>query len=55
MTAAALLAANPTPSDDDIVTTMNGNLCRCGTYQRIKRAIHSAAAGLAGAGRQEVG
>jgi aerobic-type carbon monoxide dehydrogenase small subunit (CoxS/CutS family) len=44
MSAAALLAAKPTPSDADIDAVMSGNLCRCGTYQRIRRAIHRAAA-----------
>jgi aerobic-type carbon monoxide dehydrogenase small subunit (CoxS/CutS family) len=44
MSAAALLAANPTPTDDDIDQAMAGNICRCGTYQRIRRAIHLAAA-----------
>ncbi len=39
MTAAALLAENSNPSDDDIDTAMSGTLCRCGTYQRIRRAI----------------
>ena len=43
MTAAALLAANPRPSDADIDRAMAGNICRCGTYQRIRRAIHRAA------------
>ena len=43
MTAAALLARNPSPSDEDIDEAMQGNLCRCGTYQRIRRAIHRAA------------
>lgn len=43
MTAAALLEVNPNPSDDDIDAAMSGNLCRCGTYQRIRRAIHRAA------------
>ncbi|MDR2187764.1 MAG: (2Fe-2S)-binding protein [Azonexus sp.] len=43
MSAAALVAANPQPSDKDIEAAMSGNLCRCGSYQRIKRAIHSAA------------
>lgn len=43
MTAAALLAENPHPSDADIDAAMSGNLCRCGTYQRIRRAIHRAA------------
>ena len=41
--AAALLAKNPNPTDADIDTAMSGNLCRCGTYQRIRRAIHRAA------------
>jgi isoquinoline 1-oxidoreductase alpha subunit len=40
MTAAALLAENPNPSDEEIDAAMAGNLCRCGTYQRIRRAIH---------------
>ena len=44
MSAAALLAANPRPSDADINTAMNGNLCRCGTYCRIRAAIKRAAA-----------
>jgi isoquinoline 1-oxidoreductase alpha subunit len=43
MTAAALLAANPKPSDDDIEHSMAGNLCRCGTYPRIRAAIRKAA------------
>ena len=43
MSAAAFLAKNPSPSDSDIETAMSGNICRCGTYQRIKRAIHRAA------------
>jgi isoquinoline 1-oxidoreductase alpha subunit len=43
MAAAALLAENPNPSDDDIDAALSGNLCRCGTYQRIRRAIHRAA------------
>jgi isoquinoline 1-oxidoreductase alpha subunit len=43
MAAAALLAATPDPSDDEIDAIMSGNLCRCGTYQRIRRAIHRAA------------
>lgn len=43
MSAAALLASNPTPSDDDIDVAMAGNYCRCGTYNRIRSAIHSAA------------
>ena len=43
MQAASLLADNPTPSDAEIDAAMNGNLCRCGTYPRIRRAIHDAA------------
>ncbi len=43
MTAAALLAANPRPSDSEIDKAMDGVLCRCGTYQRIRKAIHRAA------------
>jgi aerobic-type carbon monoxide dehydrogenase small subunit (CoxS/CutS family) len=43
MSAAALLAANPHPSEEAIVRAMNGNLCRCGTYPRIVRAIQLAA------------
>jgi isoquinoline 1-oxidoreductase alpha subunit len=43
MSAAALLAKNPNPSDAEIDAAMNGNLCRCGTYLRIRQAIHRAA------------
>ena len=43
MSASALLANKSKPSDKDIDTAMNGNLCRCGTYLRIRRAIHVAA------------
>ena len=43
MQAAELLAANPSPTDDDIVEAMNGNLCRCMSYTRIHRAIRRAA------------
>ena len=43
MTAAALLAKNPKPTDADIDAAMSGNICRCGTYQRIRRAVHRAA------------
>ncbi|HYM42101.1 MAG TPA: (2Fe-2S)-binding protein [Steroidobacteraceae bacterium] len=49
MSAAALLARNPQPSDADIDQFMSGNICRCGTYQRIRAAIHRAA--LLGSGR----
>jgi len=43
MTAAALLAANPSPTDDDIDHSLAGNLCRCGTYLRIRTAVKRAA------------
>ena len=43
MSAAALLAKTPKPTDKDIDTAMNGNLCRCGTYLRIREAVHKAA------------
>jgi aerobic-type carbon monoxide dehydrogenase small subunit (CoxS/CutS family) len=43
MTAVALLASNPHPGDDEIDRAMAGNICRCGTYQRIRKAIHRAA------------
>jgi isoquinoline 1-oxidoreductase alpha subunit len=43
MSAAALLASNPNPSDADIDAAMSGNICRCGTYQRIRAAIKQAA------------
>jgi isoquinoline 1-oxidoreductase alpha subunit len=43
MSAAALLAVNPEPTDDDIDAVMAGNICRCGTYQRIRAAIKQAA------------
>jgi aerobic-type carbon monoxide dehydrogenase small subunit (CoxS/CutS family) len=43
MSAAALLAVNANPSDADIDDAMAGNLCRCGTYARIRKAIHIAA------------
>ena len=45
MQAAGLLAKNPNPSDDEIVAHMSGNICRCATYLRIKRAIKRAAKG----------
>ena len=47
MAATALLATNKKPSDADIDTAMSGNICRCGTYNRIRAAIHQAAAKLA--------
>jgi isoquinoline 1-oxidoreductase alpha subunit len=43
MSAAALLENNPKPSDQDIELAMSGNICRCGTYNRIRKAIHLAA------------
>lgn len=43
MSAAALLKEKPNPTDDDIDQAMKGNLCRCGTYKRIRKAIHTAA------------
>jgi len=43
MTAAALLAKTPKPSDADIDMALGGHICRCGTYQRIRRAVHRAA------------
>ncbi len=43
MTAVALLQSNPDPSDEDIESVMNGNICRCGTYLRIRAAIKTAA------------
>ena len=51
MSAAALLASNPSPNDAEIDQAMVANLCRCGTYPRIRKAIHrAAAAGAAGLG-----
>ncbi len=49
MQAAALLAKTPHPSDEEIGAAMNGNICRCGCYGRIRSAIRVAAAGVAGA------
>jgi isoquinoline 1-oxidoreductase alpha subunit len=46
MTAAALLKANPHPNDEQIDAAMRGNICRCGTYPRIREAIHKAAGDL---------
>jgi isoquinoline 1-oxidoreductase alpha subunit len=48
MSATALLARNPSPSDAEIDAAMNGNLCRCATYHRIRAAIHRAAESLEG-------
>jgi aerobic-type carbon monoxide dehydrogenase small subunit (CoxS/CutS family) len=47
MSAAALLTSKPQPTDADVDASMAGNLCRCGTYERIRRAIHRAAEGAA--------
>lgn len=47
MSASALLAQNPNPSDEEIDSAMSGNLCRCGTYPRIRAAIHLAADAMA--------
>lgn len=49
MSAASLLARNNRPTDDDIDIAMAGNLCRCGTYPRIRKAIHNAASKLSDA------
>ena len=46
MTAAALLAQNANPSDEEIMTGMNGNICRCGTYVRIRAAVKTAASNM---------
>ena len=48
MSASALLASNPHPSDSDINDAMSGNICRCGTYNRIRAAIKQAAEANAG-------
>ena len=49
LAASALLKANPAPGDADIDEAMSGNLCRCGTYPRVRAAVHAAAKKLAGA------
>ena len=49
MQAASLLSKTPEPTDDDIDAAMSGNLCRCGTYPRIRAAVHTAATALKGA------
>ncbi|MDM4766197.1 (2Fe-2S)-binding protein [Pelomonas sp. SE-A7] len=51
MAAAALLATKPAPSDEDIDAAMSGNLCRCGTYPRIREAVKTAAKALGGAAK----
>jgi isoquinoline 1-oxidoreductase alpha subunit len=52
MAAAVLLRENPRPTDADIDDALAGNICRCGTYQRIRRAIHLAARSRAEGGRR---
>ena len=51
MSALALLSRNPEPTRDDIILNMNGNICRCGTYQRIIAAIEKAAKTMKGGGQ----
>ena len=51
MTAAELLARKPKPTDEDIDAALDGHICRCGTYQRIRRAIHRAAGQTRGGAR----
>ena len=51
MSAAALVAAKPDPTDAEIATAMGGNICRCGCYQRIREAVHHAAATAKGGSR----
>ncbi len=51
MEAVALLKETPDPTDEDIDRVMSGNLCRCGTYQRIRRSIHKASKMMAGGGK----
>jgi aerobic-type carbon monoxide dehydrogenase small subunit (CoxS/CutS family) len=52
ISAAALLANNPTPNEADIAKAMSGNICRCGTYQRIRYAIHRASQVMAEGGKK---
>jgi aerobic-type carbon monoxide dehydrogenase small subunit (CoxS/CutS family) len=52
MQAAALLEKNPKPTDIDIDRALSGNICRCGTYQRIRKAIHTASEIMAEGGRK---
>lgn len=53
MSAVALLASTPAPSDEDIDIAMSGNICRCGTYPRMKRGIKRAAVAMAATGKSE--
>jgi isoquinoline 1-oxidoreductase alpha subunit len=55
MAAAALLAAKPKPTDAEIDAAMSGNLCRCGTYQRIRAAVHRASELLVADNGEEIG
>ena len=52
MSAAALIEKNPEPSEADINRAMSGNLCRCGTYQRIREAIQLAAAQMSASNKE---
>ena len=54
MSCAALLARTPNPSDDEIVAAMNGNICRCGTYVRMKEAVRRASTLTSMAGHEDV-
>lgn len=54
MSAAALLASNPHPTDEEIDSAMGGNICRCATYTSIRDAIHAAAEALSGLARHAV-
>jgi len=54
MSAAALLARNPHPTDADIDAAMDGNICRCGTYLRVRQAVHKAASIAASRSKQNV-
>ena len=55
MSASALLSSNPKPSNEDINATMSGNICRCGTYGRIRAAIKQASNDLASASQAQAG
>ena len=55
MTTAALLAANPEPTDADIDEALGGHICRCGTYQRMRAAVHRAAGGEPGGAQDQGG
>lgn len=52
MTAAAFLAQNPSPTEDQVVAAMSANLCRCGTYPRIKKAVMLAADAMASSAKE---